>query len=236
MKLGLCIGALTCALAFAVPARANSTEFSVTINAFWDLSAACIRFDCSPSPNPVVDTFSATFDEFANGTVVPGTMRFTFTPLPLTIFPTLPVSFGPPAACPITTQGCDPGFSGHTSLPGQQMWSDSLGYFVDFIPPSWPPSGSETLSATTTENFPGFFGPNVLGINCEGPFANCIGPLLSCYNQQCATGGDAPASGGTITITPVQGETPEPSTLLLLISGAPLVFLFRRSIQSHLTS
>lgn len=226
--LSFCVAAVVLLLIFAAPARADSSEFAVSINGSWQLGQFCIG--CPPaSSNPIVDTFSATFDVYANGTVVPGTMQFTFTDSYLTNFGASPLSFGPPAPCPSGEPGCGAGFSGKVSLPGQQMWSDSEGYFVDFVPPAWPPTSSEGFSATQTVPST-IFGSTVLGIDCEAPGTNACNGMFSCYDIDCATGGDAPASGGHISISRLPVKTPEPGMLLLLISGALLCFIRRRRV------
>lgn len=224
--LSSCAAAVVLALIFAAPARADSSEFAVSINGSWQLGQFCIG--CPPaSSNPIVDAFSARFDVYANGTVVPGTMQFTFTDSYLRNFGASPLSFGPPAPCPSDEPGCGVGFSGQVSLPGQQMWSDSEGYFVDFVPPAWPPTGSEGFSATQAVPST-VFGSSVLGIDCEAPGSRACNGMFSCYDIDCATGGDAPASAGYISISPA--KTPEPGVLLLLISGALLCFIRRRRV------
>ncbi|MGH9733611.1 MAG: PEP-CTERM sorting domain-containing protein [Candidatus Acidiferrales bacterium] len=222
-------GVLLAAMIFAAPARGDSTEFAISINGSWQLGQFCEG--CEPSsPNPIVDIFSATFDVYADGAVVPGTMQFTFTDSYLTNLAASPLSFGPPPACEPAGESCENGFPGTTSLPGQQMWSDSRGYFIDFIPPNWPPSGAEGFSATT-EVDTSVFGSTVLGLDCvaEPGNAGCDG-FFSCYDIACPAGGDAPASSGFITISPVAVKTPEPGVLLLLLSGVLLCFVRRQRV------
>lgn len=223
-------GIFLAVLIFAAPARADSTEFAISIDGSWQANQFCLGLCASSSPNPIVDTFSATFDVYANGTVVPGTMQFTFTDSYLTNYGASPLSFGAPPACEPPGPSCGDGFPGGTSLPGQQMWSDSQGYFVDFVPPTWPPNGQEFFSATQSVP-PSVFGATVLGIDCVGEPSDpeCDG-MLSCYDISCATGGDTPASGGFITITPVAVKTPEPAVLLLLICGVLLCFIRRQRV------
>lgn len=222
-------GLFLAALIFAAPARGDSTEFAVSVNGSWQLGQFCLG--CEPSsPNPIVDAFSATFDVYADGAVVPGTMQFTFTDSYLTNSGASPLSFGPPPPCEAAGGSCENGFPGATSLPGQQMWSDSQGYFVDFVPLTWPPSGAEGFGATTGVDT-SVFGSTVLGLDCvaEPGNAGCDG-FFSCYDIACPAGGDAPASGGFITITPLPVKTPEPGVLLLLICGVLLCFIRRQHV------
>ncbi|HTU34187.1 MAG TPA: PEP-CTERM sorting domain-containing protein [Candidatus Acidoferrum sp.] len=226
-----CLVAALFALIFASPARADSTEFAISINGSWQQNQFCLSLCTSSSRNPIVDTFSATFDVYANGTMVPGTMQFTFTDSSfLTTYGASPLSFGPPPACEPAGASCGEGFPGGTSLPGQQMWSDSQGYFVDFVPPTWPPTGLESFSATQTVPS-SVFGETTLGLDCVGePGSEGCAPFLFCYDIDCAGGGDAPASSGFITISPLPVKTPEPGVLVLLLSGALLCFIRRRCV------
>lgn len=229
--LSSCLMAVLFAVIFASPARADSTEFAISIDGSWQQNQFCLSLCTSSSPNPIVDSFSATFDVYANGTVVPGTMQFTFTDFSfLTNYGASPLSFGAPPACEPPGGACGDGFPGGTSLPGQQMWSDSQGYFVDFVPPTWPPTGLESFNATQTVPI-SVFGGTTLGLDCVGePASEGCAPFLFCQYIQCAGGGDAPASSGFITITPMPVKTPEPGVLLLLLCGALFCFIRRQRV------
>lgn len=225
------LGALVLLLSGAVSARADSTEYAVTIYSYWQYSAFWGPAGYSQPGDPVLDQFNATYDMYSNGAIVPGTMSFN-----------LVDSSGPMAGATPFTYGvvptfCDPGVvpgqvgegctvpsnppSGSTYAGGGNAWYDSDGFLIE--------SGATPGQIGTTTG-------SVATIDCV--YVQCTGGLFLCYDIDCAGGGNNPSSGGYITETSLSGvaTTPEPSSWLLLLCGVPLLFLGRRRIQPHLTS
>jgi hypothetical protein len=107
-----CFAVLLFCVATARPSHADG--YAVTINAYWQLGTLEGNPTPPPSPNPELDQFSASFDVYADGSLVPGTMNLSFWSADSDVIGTL--SFGPPPVCPPAL--CFQFTYPHQALPG----------------------------------------------------------------------------------------------------------------------
>ena len=225
------------AIAFAVllgmsvipqSASADTVEYNVTTNVFWTCGSinAHVPFGdpcTSGGAGRIFGQFSSSFAVYANGSLVPGSMDF------------LASGTTPPFAAAYTFDTTPPTYPGAFSseppitLDAPFNWSTASSDTFSFVPPgcayfapgpatnclsaAWPPTGSETLPASTIilNCFDGFF--------CDGQ------QLFSCYSSSCAAGFDNPAAGGSVIVT--EFVAPEPSSLLFLVLGFIPLFAFQ---------
>jgi len=192
----------------AQPVRAGSIKYSVSINAQWTESTLCCLEQPwqDPSVANVVESFTAHFDVYANGSLVPGTMVFSNSGP----YFAGGMYFGPPPPC-LPSNPCSNAPYG-TAPP--YAWSentDDSGYYVGFLPGTWPPSGSANWYADGGVEL-NCLPQNTLGCN-----------LFGCANIGCATGDTTWATYGTVNIQQVSA-TPEPPSIILL--GTTLVVAF----------
>lgn len=204
--------AIVLGIALFPKAASGDSEYSVTINATW-LDA---YIDGCAEMNPTTcdyttsfAKFSSTFDVYGNGTLVPGTMSFTVSGNSNFVndegaglmYDTTPPTFSGSACdaigCPIT-------------LTAPFNWSSTNGLFISFAPP-WSAVASGTLSLTT------------LDLNCVGD--GCVVEFFDCDDILCAAGGSNAPTVGSITVSAI--TAPEPSVLLLLLTGIVPVLMFQ---------
>jgi hypothetical protein len=236
-KAAILVAALLGVLLSPQTASADSTEYTVSINASW-LGSSMFGNLCEPifynDCNQVVTQFSGIFDVDANGNLVPGSMVFFVSGF----LSGNPFAFDTTPPTYLFENGnLQTGFGSWTS-PSPFNWSDSATNTFTFIPPgcgdfvppstcgsaSWPPTGNTTFDAAST-----------ISVDCFGGLTPGVCGLFHCADLLCPTGGDTPADGGSVVITEFTVAAPEPSSVLLFLVGlcSLLAYAFSTNNRRH---